>query len=186
MASGSKFKKIKPLINFFVVINKIIPSKINVQLLVLFRNTPFNLGIMIRYILLKNICKRLGDNVIVYSGVVFDAPQMMEIGNNVSINPYCYLAGEITIGNNVSIAHNTAFHSYNHTWENIDQPIRENPLYTRRIYVDDDVWFGCNCVVLSGVKISKRVVVAAGTIVTKNVENNSIVAGNPGKVIKRI
>lgn len=96
------------------------------------------------------------------------------------------MAGEITLGDNVSIAHTTAFHSFNHTWDNPDLTIRENPLYTKRIVVDEDVWFGCNCVVLSGVHVGKRVVVAAGAIVNKSIEANSVAAGNPVKIIKKI
>jgi len=186
MANGSSFQKIKPIINILILINKILPNSINKMLLVIFRNVPFRIGVLIRYVILKNLCRKFGDNVIVYEGVIFDAPQMMDIGDNVSINPNCYLAGEITIGNNVSIAHTTAFHSYNHTWDNLELTIRENPLYTKRIYVENDVWLGCNCVVLSGVTIQERVVVAAGTIVNKSVESNSIIAGNPGKIIKKI
>lgn len=186
MANGKLFKKIKPAINILVVMNKILPLKINKMLLVLFRNTPFYIGVLIRYILLKNICKECGDNVIIYQGVIFDAPEMMNIGNNVSLNPYCYLAGEITIKDNVSIAHHTAFHSFNHTWDNPNLTIRENPLYTKRIIVNEDVWIGCNCVILSGVNIGKRVVVAAGAIVNKSVESHSIIGGNPAKILKKI
>lgn len=186
MANGSLFKKIKPIVNVFILIDKLLPKGFNKFLLVLFRNTPFHIGILIRYILLKNICKKMGDNVIVYESVVFDAPEMMEFGSNVSINQFCYLAGEISIGDNVSIAHTTAFHSFNHTWDDKNLSIRENPLYTKRILIEDDVWFGCNCVVLSGVTVGKRVVIAAGSIVNKSVDNNVIIAGNPAKIIKNI
>lgn len=186
MATGSAFKKIKPLLNILVAVNSILPRKLNVFFLTLFRNLPFYIGILIRYILLKNICIKVGDNLIVYEGVIFDAPQMMEFGNNISINQNCYLAGEITIGDNVSIAHNTSFHSFNHTWNDKSMPIRENPLYTKRIEVAEDVWIGCNVVILSGVKVSKRTVIAAGAIVNKSVEENSLIGGNPAKLIKLI
>lgn len=186
MAQGSLFQKFKTVINILVFFNKIIPTKVNKLFLILFRNTPTWVGKLIRYVILKNICKKFGDNVIVFENVVFDAPEMMEIGNSVSINPFCYLAGEITIGNNVAIAHSSAFHSFNHTWDNYDLPIGYNPLYSNRIIVEDDVWIACHCVILSNVTIGNRSVVAAGSIVNKSIEPNSLVGGNPARLIKNI
>ncbi|WP_456377113.1 acyltransferase [Lutibacter sp.] len=186
MAKGNLFGRYKLVINFMVWINSILPIKLNKFLLVIFRNTPTRLGILFRYVLLKNICKGIGENVVVFEGVIFDAPEMMTMGNNVSINPYCYLAGEITIGNDVSIAHNCGFHSFNHTWEDTTLPIRKNPLYTKRIIIKSDVWIGCNSIILSGVTIGNRSVVAAGAIVLKSVSNNSLIGGNPAKLIKKI
>lgn len=182
----SKFNKIRPLVQLLVLFNSLIPKRINIFLLTLSRNIPFYFGILFRYVLLRNICLKVGDNVIVFEGVIFDAPEQMEIGNNVSINQNCYLAGEITLKDNISIAHTTAFHSYNHTWDDINLPIRNNPLYTKRIIVESDVWVGCNCVILSGVVISSRVVIAAGAIVNKSVESNSVAGGNPVRIIKKI
>ncbi|CAM1339448.1 acyltransferase [Tenacibaculum aestuarii] len=186
MSVGSRFQKYQVIINFLVFINKVIPKKINKLFLVLFRNIPTPLGVLIRYVLLKNICLSVGKNLVVYEGVVFDSPETMSFGDNVSINPYCYLAGEIIIGDNVSIAHTTAFHSYNHTWNNPDLTINRNPLYSKKIIVKNDVWFGCNCIILSGVKIDNRTVVAAGSVVNKSLKSNSLFAGNPARFIKSI
>lgn len=183
---GSSFNRFKRIIGVLVWFNSLLPIKINKLLLVIFRNFPTNLGVLFRFVLLKNICKSIGENVIVFEGVIFDAPEMMIIGNNVSINPYCYLAGEITIENDVSIAHSCGFHSFNHTWKDYAKPIRNNPLYSKRIIVKSDVWIGCNCVVLSGVIIEERSIVAAGAIVTKSVSSNSLVGGNPAKLLKKI
>ena len=52
------------------------------------------------------------------------------------------------------------------------------------VIIEEDVWIGSNAVILSGVRIGRGGVVAAGSIVTKNVPRYSIVAGNPAKVIK--
>lgn len=186
MAQGSTFKKIEFFINILVFLNKIVPKKINKFFLVLFRNFPTSLGVLVRYVLLKNVCQSCGKNVVVFQGVIFDAPEMMSIGDNVSINPYCYLAGEISIGNDVAIAHTTAIHSANHTWDDVYIPISYNPIYSNKVIIENDVWIACNCVVLSGVKIGKRSVIAAGAIVTKSFENNSLIGGNPAKLIKNI
>ena len=86
----------------------------------------------------------------------------------------------------LAIKHTTAFHSFNHTWEDKSKTIIENELYSKKIIVCDDVWISCNCVILSGVKIESRSVIAAGSIVNKNVSENSLFAGNPAKFIKNI
>lgn len=186
MSKGSVFRKYKKIISFFVWLNSFLPKSFNKVNLKLARNIPFKIGILIRYILLKNICKSFGDNVVVYEGVIFDAPELMSFGYNVSINPYCYLAGEITIGNNVSIAHTTAMHSFNHTWDNSELPINQNPLYSKKIIIGDDIWIGCNCIILSGVTLNNRLVVAAGAIVSKSFPSNSLIGGNPAKLLKDI
>ena len=54
-----------------------------------------------------------------------------------------------------------------------------------RITLEDEVWIGANSVVLAGVTIGKHAVVAAGSVVTKNVPAYSVVVGNPAKVIKQ-
>ncbi|GGZ56857.1 acyltransferase [Mesonia mobilis] len=186
MAKGSVFHRFKNIINFFVWLDSFLPDSINKFILILFRNIPFKLGVLIRYILLRNLSISCGDNVIIYEGVIFDAIEMMSFGNNVSINPNCYLAGEITIGSNVSIAHTSAFHSFNHTWSDTNLPINENPLYSNRIVIENDIWIACNCVILSGVRLHTRTVVAAGAIVTKSYPGCSLLGGNPARIIKNI
>lgn len=52
------------------------------------------------------------------------------------------------------------------------------------IIVEDDVWIGNNAIILSGITIGKGAIVAAGSVVTKNVEPYSIVGGNPAQLIK--
>jgi len=53
------------------------------------------------------------------------------------------------------------------------------------IIVEDDVWIGTGCIILSGITIGKGSVIAAGSIVTKNVEPYSIIGGNPAKIIRK-
>ena len=52
------------------------------------------------------------------------------------------------------------------------------------VIVEDDVLIGANCVILEGVRIGKSAVVAAGSVVTKDVEPGAVVAGSPAKVVK--
>ena len=100
----------------------------------------------------------------------------------------CYLdgCGGISIGDNVSIAHNTSLISFNHTHKQKNIPIKYNPIECGHIYIERDVWIGCGTRILSGVSIGTRAIVAAGSVVNKNVEEFSIYGGVPSKLIKYI
>lgn len=181
-----KFYKYKKFIHVLVKMDSLLPKRINNRLLVLFRGTTGMVGAGIRYILIRNLATKCGDNVVILEDVFFDAIHMMSFGDNVSINPYCYVAGEINFGNDVAVANHTSFHSFNHSFSDKSMPIKEQPTINKPITIMDDVWIGSGCRILSGVKIGTRVVVAAGAVVTKSVPTNSIIAGVPAKVIKNI
>jgi acetyltransferase-like isoleucine patch superfamily enzyme len=66
-----------------------------------------------------------------------------------------------------------------------DRPARPN-LKTAPVTIGDNVWIGMNAVILKGVTIGENSVVAAGSVVTKSVEPNTVVAGNPAIVVKQI
>jgi len=57
---------------------------------------------------------------------------------------------------------------------------------SRPIKIEDDVWIGMNVLVLKGVTIGRGAIVAAGSVVTKNVEPWTVVGGNPAKLIKKL
>ena len=65
-------------------------------------------------------------------------------------------------------------------------PIKYNSVSLHSVFVDNDVWIGCGVRILAGVKLSKRVIVGAGSIVTKDVGSAKLVAGNPAIFIKNI
>lgn len=96
------------------------------------------------------------------------------------INRYCKIRcyNEITIGHNVAISENfTIWDSDAHQMMNGREP-------TQPIVIGDKVWIGTNVTVLKGVKIGDGCVIAAGSLVTKDVPANCLAAGVPAKVIK--
>lgn len=92
--------------------------------------------------------------------------------------------GGIEIGNDVSIAHQTSILSANHTWEDESIPIKYNAVAFQPVHIENDVWIGCGCRILCGVKIHSRSVVAAGAVVCKDVESHTAVGGVPARVLK--
>lgn len=183
-----KFKKFKGVIKALIAIDSIFPKSINYFFLKVFRNTNGVIGILIRYVLVKNLSKSCGDNVSIQPNVFLFNIHKITFGNNISIHPMCYIdgAGYITIGNNVSIAHNTSILSMNHTWEDDSIPIKYNKEIAQKVILEDDIWIGCGCRILAGVTIKERSVVAAGAVVSKNVESKSIYGGVPARLIKKI
>lgn len=77
-----------------------------------------------------------------------------------------------------------SFHAENHQYQDLQTPIRLQGETRQGIIVDDDCWIGAKSTILDGVHIQKESVVAAGSVVTKNVPAGSIVAGVPAKVLR--
>lgn len=108
----------------------------------------------------------------------------ISVGKNVFINACCKFQdqGGIEIGNNVLIGHSVVIASLNHDFE------RKNRLsmYAKKVKIGNDVWIGSNATILPGVNINDGAIVAAGAVVTKDVPENAVVAGNPAKIIKYV
>ena len=107
------------------------------------------------------------------------------IGHRSRIGMGNVLIGPVTIGNDVILAQNIVMSGLNHGYEDIHVPPHNQPVTKRKITLEDEVWIGANVVVVAGVTIGKHAVVAAGSVVTKNVPAYSVVAGNPAKIIKQ-
>jgi acetyltransferase-like isoleucine patch superfamily enzyme len=107
------------------------------------------------------------------------------IGSKTRVGISNTIIGPVRLGNNINIAQNVVMSGLNHGYEKISLPPREQKCSTALITIDDDCWIGANVVITAGVNIGKHSVVAAGSVVTKDVPPLSIVAGNPAKLIKQ-
>lgn len=108
------------------------------------------------------------------------------IGNNSSINPntIIYGHGNTAIGNNVLIAGGCMIIPANHIYNSKEIPIGKQGLLKKGIKICDDVWIGHGCSILDGVTVGTGAVIAAGSVVNKDVEPYSVVGGVPCKLIK--
>jgi len=112
----------------------------------------------------------------------------LTIGNDTYIGEHNNIraaGGMITIGDKCLLSQGTALIASNHGTLRADF-IRDQAWDTAKvgITIEDDVWIGCNAVVLPGIRIGKGAVIAAGSIVTKDVPGYAIVAGVPARVMK--
>ncbi len=183
-----KFKKNKKIINFIVRCIRVFPRSVRICLWHTFQKSNRKYAIACRYIILKSLAKKVSDNVFIGSNVEIISFENIIIGENVSIHKDCYIdaTGKIEIGDNVSIAHQTSLISFNHTWQDKNKPIKYNESVFEKIKICNDVWIGAGVRILAGVNIESRSIVAAGAVVNKNVEANTIVGGIPAKLIKKI
>jgi virginiamycin A acetyltransferase len=102
---------------------------------------------------------------------------------------------KIIIGKKCSIAMNCTFTLANHLSNIFSTSPSSTNLFSHKmgnlsgyskgdIIIENDVWIGCNCTILDGITIENGAIVAAGSIVTKNVPSYAIVGGNPAKILK--
>jgi acetyltransferase-like isoleucine patch superfamily enzyme len=117
--------------------------------------------------------------------VVISNPRNVVIGDTVAINYFTMIVAfaKITIGNDVLIGPYVLIHSGNHRFTDPEVSIREQGHERAPIDIEDDVWIGGHAVILAGTRIGYGAIVAAGAVVTKDVEPYAIVAGVPAKKI---
>lgn len=111
----------------------------------------------------------------------------MTFGHHVQLGPHCHVSADIHFGNYVLCAPRVAFiekneHSYNYPGETIWDAPRG---IDKPTVIGNDVWIGYGAIIIGGVTIGDGSIIAAGSVVTKDVPPMSIVGGNPAKIIKR-
>jgi len=109
------------------------------------------------------------------------------VGDHSNIGPYCYVgcSGYVEIGAHVMISPRVSIYAENHVFERTDLPMKAQGVRRGQVKIEDDCWIASHSVILSGVTIGRGSVVAAGSVVTKDVPPFSIVGGVPARVIKR-
>ncbi|HET7002274.1 MAG TPA: acyltransferase [Puia sp.] len=136
---------------------------------------------------------RLGNNITILRNTVIECTGNIKnmgvgliIGDDVGISQNCFIQvrGRVTIGSHVMFGPNVSIFSENHGFTSLDMPMISQPTIRGEVIIEDDVWLGTRSVILSGVRIGKGSIIAAGALVNRDIPPYSIVAGVPGKVIK--
>lgn len=129
----------------------------------------------------------LGDYSVVESfACINNAVGDVMIGNHTRIGLHNTIIGPVTIGNHVNLAQGITVTALNHNFSDAEKRIDEQGVNTTPVVIGDDIWIGANAVILPGVTIGSHSVVAAGSVVTKDVPPHSLVAGVPAKIIRQI
>jgi len=101
------------------------------------------------------------------------------------VGSYTIVAGRvggISLGNHVMIGPHCTITSFNHGYCDMRRPMSEQRLTGSPVIIEDDVWIGANCVVTSGVRLSRGCVIGAGSVVTRDIPAYSIAFGCPARV----
>lgn len=110
----------------------------------------------------------------------------IRMGANSFLNYGCVILDSaiVTFGNHVKVGPHCQFYTPQHPMDYVDR--RETKETAHPIIVDDDAWLGGGVVVCPGVRIGKRSIVAADSVVVRDVPDDCMVAGNPAVVKKRL
>lgn len=110
----------------------------------------------------------------------------LKIGNNSSIGPYSYIgcSGYIEIGDNVMISPRVSIYAENHLFDGVDMTIKDQGVKREFVKIEDDCWIAANTIILAGVTIGRGSVIAAGSVVTKDIPPYSLAGGVPAQVLK--
>jgi galactoside O-acetyltransferase len=131
---------------------------------------------------------KLGNNVSIMKNSSVNALNAkVIIGDNFSMNANSWVdavGGVIQIGNDVLIAQNVVLRAADHEHKSTLLPIMQQGHIGGGIIIGNGVWIAANCVITRSVTINEHSIVAAGAVVTKDVESYSIVAGVPARKIK--
>ena len=127
-----------------------------------------------RAIIFNNHC-RIAANVYLHGPI--------EVGENVSINQHCHMEGPIRIGADTRIGPSTSIFAFNHNFDDSETPIRLQKVKKEGVRIGENVWIGANVSIVDGVTIGAHSVVGIASVVTKNIPDNEVWAGNPCKKI---
>jgi len=133
---------------------------------------------------INNRLQSLGKDVTVMNDVHFAGYKNISIGDDVYIGKGVFILaemGKIKIGNNVLIAPGVKINSRNHNFSEKNTLISKQGYTYSNIEIEDDVWLAANVLILPGVTIGKGAVVAAGSVVVKDVAPYSVVGGVPAR-----
>lgn len=125
-------------------------------------------------------------SIIRASGVLRNLGVGIEVGSNTSIGAFNFIhgGGGVSIGSNCLLGPNVALFSENHIFDDPTRSIRSQGERRASVRIGDDVWVGAGSTILSGVSVGTGAVIAAGSVVTKDVQPWTVVGGVPAKHIR--
>ncbi len=138
----------------------------------------------IRDIFSKLVGYKVDDSFRLFPPFYSDFGKNIKIGKGVFINSCCSFQdqGGIEIGDNTLIGHGVVFATLNHDFD----PDKRHILHHKPIKIGKNVWIGSKSTILLGVTINDGAIVAAGSVVNRDVPSNSLVGGVPAKFIKHV
>lgn len=191
--SNGKFQKFQAIANSGKIYDSMDDSFLDyqhhlVQKINEFNQTPETAsGLREREAILRDVLGTYQDGLYIIPPIYANSGlSNVHVGKNVVINFDCRFIddGEIFIGADTMIGPGCTFATANHP---ISPRLRRRRLqYNYPIHIGENVWFGAGVIVLPGVTIGNNTIIGAGSIVTRDIPENTIAVGNPAKVLRQI
>ncbi|EOG9652877.1 sugar O-acetyltransferase [Campylobacter upsaliensis] len=154
------------------------------QILAVIENTQMLDKDSLRAVFSEIVGYEVDSSVWIFPPFYTDFGRNIKVGKNFFMNSSCTFMdrGGITIGDDVFIAPKVCLTTINHDFN----PYNRKATFTKLIVIKDRVWIGINATICPGVTIGENSIIAAGSVVTKDVSPNVIVGGNPAKILKKL
>lgn len=135
--------------------------------------------------ILKELLGSAGNGIFIEHNFHCDFGYNIHVGKNFYAGYNCTILdfAEVRIGDNCLIAPNVGLYTAGH---NIHPADRHKTGFAKPIIIGNNVWIGGHCAIIGGVTIGDNSIIAAGSVVTKDVPENTIFAGNPAKKLRDI
>lgn len=165
--------------HFFITLLRIFLIKIGATILFFGNIANFLKG---RYLISR--CDKVGSDVRLRMPMTIYSPEKLSMGDKVDIGENVVLraGGGLSIGNNVLVANGVIIVTDGHSVN----PPRWRCVETAQIVINDDVWIGSGAIILPGVRVGEGALIAAGSVVSRDVPAFTMVAGVPASVKKLI
>ena len=141
----------------------------------------------LRNITCKNIFKDINTNSVIKRGVYFGTGENIVMGNNSQLGENSRVPNNLIVGNNVMMGLEVLILGVKHGYKNSNlPPIDQGYEKVDPVVIKDGAWIGARVIILPGIKVGENCVIGAGSVVTKDVEKNTIVGGVPAILIKKL
>lgn len=130
--------------------------------------------------------KHKGRGVVLFNGSTFAFPERIHFGDNIYIGPeaYFHADGGIHVGDNVIMGPRVSIFTSNHKIEAAAALPFGPESEMAEVWIGPNAYIGAYCIILAGVRIGEGTVLAAGSVITRNVPPLAYVAGNPARIIR--
>lgn len=165
--------------NFFVITYEFVMTLV-------FSLPRYRFCIFLKILLMRLMGAKFGKGVIIYPGVWITPARNLVVGDNVDIAKDVIIttSGGVFIGDRALIGYRTQILSANHKIPPIGEPIPVSGDDYAEVHIGTDSWIGANVIITPGVRVGNGAIVAAGSVVTKDIPDNAIAAGVPARVIR--
>ncbi len=142
-------------------------------------------GAWVRSATARRMLDRAGPDINVEHGATFGSGRGVRVGARSGIGVNAQILGPATIGQDVMMGPGCTLISRDHSFADVTRPMNAQGLgEDRLIVVEDDVWIGANVTITAGVRVGRGSVLAAGSVVVRDVPPFSVVGGVPARVLR--